>query len=352
LKLTPQFTETILVVDDIPENIAVLAGILRGLYRVIVATSGAEALELVRRSPVDMILLDVMMPEMNGYEVCQQLKSDMATRDIPIIFVTSLGEHADEERGLELGAVDYLQKPCHAAIVRLRVKMHLALHNQNLALERRVSDRTFELEDTRKEVVRRLGRAAEYRDNETGMHVIRMSKMAYLIALAAGVSESQAELLLIAAPMHDVGKIGIPDNILLKPGRFESDEWEIMKTHAQIGADIIGDHDSDLLRLARVVALTHHEKWDGSGYPQGLAGENIPLEGRIVAIADVFDALTSVRPYKKAWSTGDAVAYMQEQSGISFEPRLLDIFITLLPEVEQIRTKFSDTPSQNKDTAN
>ena len=333
---------TILVVDDVPENITVLAGILRGGYRVLVATSGADALALVRQNTGDLILLDVMMPGMNGYEVCQHLKSDQATRDIPVMFVTSLGEHANEEHGLELGAVDYLQKPCHAAIVRLRVKLHLEHHNQNVLLERRVTERTRELEDTRKQVVRRLGRAAEYRDNETGMHVIRMSKVSRLIARAAGLSERHAELLLDAAPMHDVGKIGIPDHILLKPGRLDGAEWEIMKTHAKMGADIIGDHDSDLLRLARAVALTHHEKWDGTGYPNGLAGENIPVEGRIVAIADVFDALTSERPYKAAWPSQDAAQYMQTQSGISFDPHLLTLFFSLLPEIERIRDKFSD----------
>ena len=349
LEVSSSRMQTILVVDDVPENIAVLAGILRGLYRVLIATNGVDALAVVKQDSVDLILLDVMMPGMNGYEVCTRLKLNMATRAIPVIFVTSLSEHCDEERGLELGAVDYLVKPCHAAIVRLRVKIHLETHNQNLALEHRVSERTFELENTRKEVVRRLGRAAEYRDNETGMHVIRMSKTSRLIALAAGISEAQAGLLLDAAPMHDVGKIGIPDYVLLKPGKLDSHEWELMKTHAQIGAEIIGDHDSDLLRLARSVALTHHEKWNGSGYPHGLAGENIPIEGRIVAIADVFDALTSVRPYKAAWSTDDAIEFMKGQSGISFDPRLLGIFLSLVSEVEQIRTKFSDTPSLNPD---
>lgn len=343
--MNPPVSGTILVVDDVPENIAVLAGILRGLYRVIIATNGADALAVVRQNPVDLILLDVMMPGMNGYEVCQRLKSDISTRDIPVIFVTSLGEHSDEKRGLELGAVDYLQKPCHASIVRLRVKMHLEHHNLNLALERRVVERTRELEDTRKEVVRRLCRAAEYRDNETGMHVIRMSKTSWLIALAAGASATQAELLLDAAPMHDIGKIGIPDRVLLKPGRLEGEEWELMKTHSKVGAEIIGNHQSELLQVARVVALTHHEKWDGSGYPQGLAGENIPLEGRIATIADVFDALTSERPYKLAWSTSKAVDYMRAQSGISFDPRLLGVFLSLVPEIEQIRCEFSDLPN-------
>ena len=333
---------TILVVDDIAENITIFSAILGDNYRVIFASNGADALELVHQQHVDLILLDIMMPEMSGYEVCRRLKADALTCDIPVIFVTAMAERTDEARGLELGAVDYLLKPCHADIVRLRVKLHLQHHNLSLALEQRVRERTREVEETRKEIVRRLSRAAEYRDNETGLHVVRMSKVSQLIALAAGMPKAQAELLLIAAPMHDVGKLGIPDQILLKPGRLNPQEWEVMKTHARIGAEIIGQHDSALLRLAALVALTHHEKWDGSGYPQGLAGEAIPLEGRIVAIADVFDALTSVRPYKRAWSFDEATAYMRAQSGISFDPRLLDIFLTCVPEVALIQKQFAD----------
>ncbi len=318
---------TLLVVDDVPENITTLAGMLRDQYRVVFATKGADALEMVRRETIDLILLDVMMPDMDGHEVCRRLKANLATRHIPVIFVTALGEASDEARGLQLGAVDYLPKPCHPAIVRLRVQMHLERRNQSLALERMVRERTAELAETRVEIVRRLGRAAEYRDNETGMHVIRMSHTSQLLALAAGASAGEAELLLNAAPMHDIGKIGIPDRILTKPGPLDPDEWKIMQTHAAIGAEIIGEHGSDLLRLARTVALTHHEKWDGSGYPAGLAGEAIPLEGRIVAIADVFDALTSERPYKRAWSAADAFAHMTGQAGIAFDPELILICI-------------------------
>jgi putative two-component system response regulator len=326
----------VLIVDDSIANIEVLGAALDRDYEIRFATGGAEGLELATQVVPDLILLDVMMPGMDGYEVCQRLKSDIRTKDIPVIFVTSLGERGHEARGLEVGAVDYLQKPCHAAIVKLRVRIHLEQHNQNLALERRVEERTRELLETRKEVVRCLGRAAEYRDNETGMHVMRMSKAAQMIAMAAGLSPAQAELIFLAAPMHDIGKIGIPDHVLLKPGRFEPEEWEVMKTHAQIGADILGNHDSDLLRLARSVALTHHEKWDGTGYPKGLAGEDIPIEGRIVSIADVYDALTSMRPYKTAWSQSDVVKYMQEQSGISFDPHLLEVFLSLIPDIERM----------------
>ncbi len=298
---------TVLVVDDVPENITVLAGILRGQYRVVFATRGADALAIVREQRVDLILLDVMMPEMDGYEVCRLLKADPSTRGIPVIFVTALTEAGDEARGLRVGAVDYLHKSSHASIVRLRVQMHIERYNQNLALERRVKERTQELEDSRREILRRLGMAAEYRDNETGLHVIRMAKSAHLLALAAGLSASHADLVLNAAQLHDVGKIAVPDHILLKPGPLDEKEWEVMKTHASIGALIIGDHNSELLRMAKVIALTHHEKWDGSGYPRGLTGETIPIEGRIVAIADVFDALTNERPYKHAWTQDEAV---------------------------------------------
>ncbi|PKO40766.1 MAG: two-component system response regulator [Betaproteobacteria bacterium HGW-Betaproteobacteria-4] len=335
---------TILVVDDVPENIATLAGMLRDNYRVLFATSGADALEIVRRQQFDLILLDVMMPGMDGYEVCRRLKADIVTREIPVIFVTALTEVQDETRGLELGAVDFLHKPCHAAIVRLRVQLHIERHNRSHSLERLVQERTRELDETRIEIVRRLGRAAEYRDNETGMHVIRMSKSSRLLARAAGVSERQANLLLNAAPMHDIGKIGIPDRVLIKPGPLDPEEWDLMKTHPLIGAEIIGDHPSELLQMARIVALAHHEKWDGSGYPHGLAGDEIPLEGRIVTIADVFDALTSERPYKKAWSTAEAVDFMRAQSGAMFDPGLLHLFLNMIPQVEDIRQRYADTP--------
>jgi len=197
-------------------------------------------------------------------------------------------------------------------------------------------------QETRLQIVQRLGLAAEYKDNETGMHVIRMSHYARLLGIAAGMSDAQADDLLHAAPMHDVGKIGIPDRILQKPGPLDKDEWAIMQSHATIGADIIGEHASGMLKVARDIALSHHEKWDGSGYPGGIAGEAIPLEGRICAIADVFDALTSERPYKKAWTVPDAVAFMQKQKGQHFDPRLVDLFIELLPEICAIKEKWAE----------
>ena len=338
--------QTILVADDVPENIGILANILEADYRVTFARNGLEALTAAQQKPQpSLILLDVMMPGRDGYEVCRRLKSDMRTRGIPVIFLTAQSNVSDEEVGLQLGAVDYLHKPCHPAIVRQRVRIHLELHNQNLALEERVRERTRELEETRIEIVRQLGRAGEYRDNETGMHVIRMSHYCHLLALAAGISAATAELLLVAAPMHDIGKIGIPDHILLKPGKLTPDEWAIMQRHAQIGAEIIGEHDSELLTIARSVALTHHERWDGNGYPQGFAGEAIPIEGRIAAVCDVFDALTSARPYKQAWTEQAAFDYVVGESGKAFDPLLVRLFIDLLPEYAKIRARYDDLPS-------
>jgi putative two-component system response regulator len=226
-----------------------------------------------------------------------------------------------------------------------RLRIHLELHNLNLALEDKVRERTRELEQTRIEIVRRLGRAGEYRDNETGMHVIRMSAGCLRLAIAAGFPAAQAELLELAAPMHDIGKIGIRDSILLKPGKLDEAEWAVMKTHTLIGAEIIGEHQSELLTVARSIALTHHERWDGKGYPNALAGEAIPIEGRIAAICDVFDALLSVRPYKSAWATKDAVAYIVAESGKAFEPRLVQLFIGLLDDFERIRVRYADLPA-------
>ncbi len=339
--MTPD-RETILVVDDLPENIDLMANILRDHYRVLIASNGQDALHTVRRHTPDLILLDIMMPDMDGYQVCQQLKQDPRSRDIPVIFVTALTETREEQRGLDLGAVDFLHKPCHPDIIKRRVRIHLDALNQSRALEAKVRERTEQLEQSRIDLIRRLGRAAEYRDNETGMHVIRMSQTTRLLAQAAGLPDAQTELLFLAAPMHDVGKIGIPDGILLKPGKLDTEEWAVMKNHTLIGAEIIGEQDSPLLEMARLVALTHHEKWDGSGYPHGLAGTAIPLEGRIVSIADVYDALTSVRPYKRAWTSDEAIAYLQEQAGHSFDPTLVALFIALLPQILEVGARYRD----------
>ncbi len=335
--------QNILVVDDIPENIDLLGAILGDDYRVRVATSGEKALQIVYSDePPDLILLDIMMPGLSGLEICHRLKANPDRRHIPIIFVTGMSSAADEERGLAMGAVDYITKPISPPIVKARVRTHLALYDQARELERMVRQRTEELSSTRQQIIRRLGRAAEFKDNETGNHVLRISYYVRLIAEAHGLGQEAVDIIANTAPMHDIGKIGIPDALLLKPGPLNADEWRIMRHHPLMGAKIIGKHDNELLETARIIALNHHEKWDGSGYPRGLKGSDIPLEGRIVAIADVFDALVSVRPYKPAFPLDDALQILERESGRHFDPQLLHAFHEALPEILRIREIYAD----------
>jgi putative two-component system response regulator len=320
----------ILAVDDEASNLQLLRQILQDHYRLLFAKDGARALELAHQERPDLVLLDVMMPGMSGYEVCAALKASALTAAIPVIFVTALTDTDDELEGFDAGAVDYITKPVSPPLVRARVRTHLSLVRMD------------ELRATRLEIVQRLGLAAEYKDNETGLHVIRMSHYARVLGLAAGMNEAEADDLLHAAPMHDVGKIGIPDRILQKPGPLDPDEWKVMQSHVTIGAEIIGEHAPGMLALARNIALTHHEKYDGSGYPKGLSGTAIPLEGRIAAIVDVFDALTSVRPYKQAWTVEDALAYLVEQKGRHFDPVLIDLFMEQLPAIQAIMERWAE----------
>jgi putative two-component system response regulator len=320
----------ILAVDDEASNLQLLRHVLQDQYRLLFAKDGPRALELARQEQPQLILLDVMMPGMTGYETCRLLKADAATAAIPVIFVTALSEASDEVIGFDAGAVDYITKPVSPPIVRARVRTHLSLVGVD------------ELKRTRLEIVQRLGLAAEYKDNETGLHVIRMSHYSRILGLALGMTEAEADDLLHAAPMHDVGKIGIPDNILRKPGPLDAEEWKVMQSHATIGGDIIGKHQSGMLAMAYDVAVTHHEKWDGSGYPNGLAGDQIPLVGRIVAIADVFDALTSARPYKQAWPIEKAVEYLEQQRGLHFEGRLVDLFLKQMPALLEVKQRWAE----------
>lgn len=336
--------QTVLVVDDTPENIEVLVGTLKDTYNVKAAINGMMALKIAKESPPDVILLDVMMPEIDGFEVCRQLKADFTTKHIPVIFVTAKIGIKDELKGLELGAVDYITKPISPPIVIARVQTQLALYDQNRELERKVRLRTQQLQETRLQIIQRLGKAAEYKDNETGLHVIRMSRYAHVLAKATGMNEEDAELLMNAAPMHDIGKIGIVDKILKKPGSLTDDEYEEMKSHCAIGADVIGEDHSDLLELAKIIAISHHEKWDGTGYPNNLSGENIPLAGRIVAIADVFDALTSVRPYKKEWSVDEAISLLEKEAGKHFDPELVKLFVNIMPEILTFKAQYAEFP--------
>lgn len=334
---------TVLVVDDTPENIDLLVAILKDDYKVKAARNGEQGLKIARlpNSP-DLILLDIMMPGIDGFEVCKRLKEDPTTCDIPVIFVTAKISTEDEIHGFKLGAVDYITKPISPPVVQARVKTHIALHDQNRELGRQVREQTREINDTRLKIIQRLGRAAEYKDDNTGMHVIRMSHYSRVLGEAAGMSEAMADMLLDASPMHDIGKIGIPDRILQKTEALTDEEWKIMHTHTQMGTKIIGDDDSELLKMARQVAASHHECWDGSGYPMGLSGEEIPLVGRIVAIADVFDALTSKRPYKEAWTVEDSIAHLQNQAGKQFDPKLVPLFIDNLEKILQLMDQFTD----------
>ena len=328
--MTTDFSITILVVDDETTNLNVLRQILKQHYRLLFAKSPEKALELAETELPDLILLDVMMPQMNGYQVCERLKQNILTQHIPVIFVSALSDAAEEAQGFAVGGVDYITKPVSGAIVRARVATHLSLVQVD------------ELKKTRLEIVQRLGLAAEYKDNETGLHVIRMSHYSHIIARAAGFDEARAEDLLHAAPMHDIGKIGIPDCILQKPGKLTPEEWAIMREHPVIGARIIGVHTIGLLHMAHDIALTHHERWDGSGYPRGLQGEDIPVVGRIVAVADVFDALTTQRPYKKAWPLNEAIAYSRVQRGKHLDPRLVEVFLEQLPAVLEVKERWAE----------
>jgi putative two-component system response regulator len=353
-------TGNILIVDDTPDNIDLLGGLLKR-YKRTFALNGEKALEKVEKNPPDLILLDVMMPGLDGFEVCRRLKANPQTNEIPVIFITAMGQSEDETRGFEVGAVDYITKPFSPAVVKARVQTHLALTrakkrlaNQNEILEHRVSERTAQLreafgklKEASLDTIYRLTRAAEYRDDDTGAHVLRMSNYSAAIARALGLNEEVVEGILHAAPMHDIGKIGIPDRILLKPGRLDEDEWKIMRRHCKFGANILEGSETDVIRLGATVALTHHEKWNGSGYPRGLKGEEIPVEGRIVAVADVYDALTSERPYKKAFSHEKATSILREERGRHFQEKVVDAFFEVESEILSIRKSYQETaPTQ------
>jgi putative two-component system response regulator len=341
----------ILIVDDNPTNVKLLEMTLEveGFTNALSTTDPREVLGLQQEHGFDLILLDIQMPHLDGFQVMEQLSGIIDGGYMPVLVLTAQQDMETRLRALESGARDFVTKPFDRAEVVNRIYNMLEvrfLYNergrQAEILEAKVKERTYQLQDSRLELIRRLGRAGEYRDNETGMHVIRMSKNCYCLALKAGLGEEIAEQIVQASPMHDVGKIGIPDNILLKPGKLEPEEWEIMKTHSEIGADIIGEHESGIMQMAHEIALTHHEKWDGTGYPQGLKAEKIPIAGRIASICDVFDALTSERPYKKSWSVEDAVQFINENAGSQFDPILVEHFNDSLEEILEIRKVYAD----------
>lgn len=333
---------TVLIVDDTPVNLDILREILSPLYDIKLAINGEIALRIAQSMQPNLILLDIMMPGMNGFEVCEKLKLDPRTAHIPVIFVTAMNEVSDEAKGFEVGAIDYITKPISPSIVLARVKTHLALHNQTLALESAVSQRTEQLAEAQAEILRCLGRAAEYKDNDTAQHVMRVSYYVHILAKHAGVSDHEAELIFYAMPMHDIGKIGVPDKVLLKPASLDHDEWDIMRAHCEVGANILGTSDSVIIRYAREIALTHQEKWNGTGYPLGLKGDDIPFTGRLAAIADVLDALTTERPYKKPWTFAEAVERIRADAGTHFDPGLMPAFSAALPELEAIYHRLKD----------
>ncbi|TPE47517.1 two-component system response regulator [Maribrevibacterium harenarium] len=357
--------KTILVVDDEPINITVLSGTLKDHYRVIVAKNGEQALSRLDKGPIpDLILLDIMMPDMDGYEVCRRIKADPTMQHIPVIFVSAMSEHVDEEKGLKLGAFDYITKPISPAIVLTRVNNILqlqdaqkALTEQNQLLEQRVRERTAEVHNTQNITIYALASLAETRDNETGNHIRRTQYYVKVLAediVANGYHQDELtaeniDLLFRSAPLHDIGKVGIPDAILLKPVKLTEEEFEIMKTHPDLGAQalieaekMIGDDQTSFLRYAREIAQYHHEKWDGSGYPHGLSGENIPISGRLMALADVYDALISERVYKPAFSHDKAKSIILEGDGKHFDPKVVAAFLRQEQQFMDIAARYKD----------
>lgn len=318
-------TYKVLIVDDEPNNLQLLRQILKDEYQLLFANNGRNAISAVQRHQPDLILLDVMMPDINGFDVCKTIKQDSSLASIPIIFVTAMGDVEDESLGFDLGAVDYIHKPISGSIVKRRVKTHLSLV------------RVAELEEANRSAITMLGEAGHYNDTDTGLHIWRMAAYSVAIAKEIGWDCRDLELLEFAATLHDTGKIGVPDEILKAPRALTESEWITMKMHTSIGYDILRRSSSPVFSLASEIAYCHHEKWDGTGYPRGLSGTDIPESARIVALADVFDALTMERCYKKAWSMSEAADEIIRLSGSHFEPRIVDVFKTVFDELLEIK---------------
>lgn len=315
----------ILLVDDEPINLGVLEAALHGKYALLTASNGSEAIALALAQRPALVLLDINMPDMDGYTVCRLLKADPRTEAIPVIFVSSLGDSDDETAGFDAGGVDYLTKPISRPILMARVHTHLSLV------------RTTQLEKSHRDAIHMLGEAGHFNDTDTGVHIWRMATYAGLIAAAYGLPRELCTQIELAAPMHDTGKIGISRSILRKPGKLDPEEWEEMKTHSQIGYNILSKSDAPVFQLAAEVALYHHERWDGCGYPNQLVGAAIPVSARIVALADVFDALTMERPYKPAWPVERVVELVRACSGSHFDPDVVRAFDKVLPEILRLK---------------
>lgn len=355
---------SILVVDDTPDNLALMSGLLKDSYTVRIASSGEKALARVRGdAPPDLILLDVMMPGMSGHDVCRLLKDDPATRHIPIIFLTALTSDEEERIGLQLGAADFITKPVNPPILLARVATHLQmklaadfLRDKNQYLEAEVQRRGRRLAAIQDVTILAMASLAETRDNSTGNHILRTQLYVRRLAgqlrnhprFAGFLTEQTIDLLCKSAPLHDIGKVGIPDRILLKPGRLDPKEFEIVKTHCQLGRDAIEQAERrlgvevDFLQFAKEIAYSHQEKWDGSGYPQGLAGDDIPVSARLMAVADVYDALISHRVYKAAVSHDEAVAVIAQGRGTHFDPDMVDAFLAVADQLLSIALQFTD----------
>ncbi len=329
--------KSILIIDDTPNNIELLLEILRKDYKIQVANSGKKALDiLLKGKKPDLILLDVNMPGLSGYDVMVFINGAADLNHIPVIFVTANSGVSEEIKGLELGAADYIKKPYNPILVKKRVENILELKSYQDSLELKVAERTKEIYSTQLLIIKKLGIAAEYNERTTGFHIERMSSICKVIGQMYGMSNDDVELLYSVAPMHDIGKIGISNDIVLKPGKLTAGEYDVMKKHCEIGKSIIGEHESILLKSAQVVAYEHHERWDGKGYPRGIAGEDIHLFGRIAAVADVFDALTSERSYKEAWTFTQAFNYIVEQSGGHFDPAVVNAFVKGINQIKEV----------------
>ena len=353
----PAPTGVVLVVDDQDFNLRLLEALLTPLgHTVRFAVDGIDCLEKVGHVKPDIILLDIMMPKMDGFETAARLKGNPETKNIPVVMVTSLTEVDERIKALECGANDFLSKPVNELELRARVNSllevkayHDHMRDYQKELESEVARRTEDLQkafaaikSASLETIFRLARAAEFKDDDTGEHIIRIGHFSAAIAKHMGLNEHEVETILYAAPMHDVGKIATPDAILRKPGKLDADEWRIMQQHARQGALILEGSDSELLQMAESIALTHHEKWDGSGYPQGLKGTDIPIAGRITAIADVFDALTSKRPYKEPFSLEKSLDIIRESRGSHFDPQVVDAFFSVIDVIKGIKLEYQN----------
>ena len=341
----------VIIVDDNPVNLKLMESLVKraGDYRPLTFQDSGEGLAWCLNNTPDLLIVDYMMPPPDGMEFIRRFRESPLNADIPVLMITADHEKDTRYAALEIGANDFLTKPIDNAEFRARLRNMLALRRSQKALADRaawlaekVAEATEEILDREREMITRLSRAAEFRDPETGAHIQRMSNYSRLIAQEIGLPHSEQELILRAAPMHDVGKIAIRDDILLKPGKLDEAEFAIMKTHAEKGYELLSGSASSLLDIAALIARTHHEKFDGSGYPRGLAGEDIPLYGRIVAVADVFDALTTERPYKKAWEIEHAVRFLEEGAGSHFDPACVSAFIARLEDALAIRARFQD----------